>query len=199
MYEHHHKKAVLEDGRLYDTESAEKVFTDESSLEYITLGRAKRRAYFLTPHGNWFSAEEEVETESGITDVGEYRIQVTKTIYTYTDLRIERTDTVKILLGKNDYELYKKIFWRGRRSMNKEKEIYELLPSEPVDVAAMLIKATIVTDAPVFALSPMLEGKMVAIPKYDPVQLQEIAEHLLVYCNAQERGCADVCCENCEP
>ena len=32
--------------------------------------------------------------------------------------------------------------------MNKEKEIYELLPSEPVDVAAMLIKATIVTDAP---------------------------------------------------
>lgn len=71
--------------------------------------------------------------------------------------------------------------------MNKEKEIYELLPSEPVDVAAMLIKATIVTDAPVFApLSPMLEGKLVAIPKYDPVQLQEIAEHLLVYCNAQE-------------
>lgn len=72
--------------------------------------------------------------------------------------------------------------------MNKEKGIYELLPDEPVDVAAMLIKATIVTDAPVFApLSPMLEGKTVAIPKYDPVQLQEIAEHLLVYCNAQER------------
>lgn len=73
--------------------------------------------------------------------------------------------------------------------MNKEKGIYELLPSEPVDVAAMLIKATIVTDAPVFApLSPMLEGKLVAIPKYDPVQLQQIAEHLLVYCNAQERA-----------
>lgn len=70
--------------------------------------------------------------------------------------------------------------------MNKEKGIYELLPSEPVDVAAMLIKATVVTDAPVFALSPMLEGKLVAIPKYDPVQLQEIAEHLLVYCNAQD-------------
>lgn len=63
------------------------------------------------------------------------------------------------------------------------------LPDEPVDVAAMLIKATIVTDAPAFALSPTLEGQPVAIPKYDPVQLQEIAEHLLVYCNAQERGC----------
>lgn len=82
--------------------------------------------------------------------------------------------------------------------MNKEKGIYELLPAEPVDVAAMLIKATIVTDASVFAPSPMLEGKMVAIPKYDPVQLREIAEHLLVYCNAQERGYENVCCEDCK-
>ena len=73
------------------------------------------------------------------------------------------------------------------------------LPDEPVDVAAMLIKATIVTDAPVFApLSPMLKGKTVAIPKYDPVQLQEIAEHLLVYCNVQERGYENVCCEDCK-
>ena len=63
----------------------------------------------------------------------------------------------------------------------------------------MLIKATIVTDAPVFApLSPMLEGTLVAIPKYDPVQLQEIAEHLLVYCNAQERGFENVYCEDCK-
>ena len=73
------------------------------------------------------------------------------------------------------------------------------LPDEPIDVASMLIKATIVTDAPVFApLSPMLEGKLVAIPKYDPVQLQEIAEHLLVYCNAQERGFENVYCEDCK-
>lgn len=69
-------------------------------------------------------------------------------------------------------------------------------PDEPVDVAAMLIKATIVTDAPV---SPMLEGKLVTVPKYDVVQLREIAEHLLAYCNAQERGCVDACCKNCEP
>lgn len=83
--------------------------------------------------------------------------------------------------------------------MNKEKGIYELLPPEPIDVASMLIKATIVTDAPAFpALSPMLKGKLVAIPKYDPVQLQEIAEHLLVYCNAQERGYENVCCEDCK-
>mgnify|MGYP004522508893 CR=1 FL=1 len=110
VYEYYHKKAVLEDGMLYETESAKKVFADEASLEYIALGRAMQRAYFLTPNGKWFSAKEEVETESGITDVGEYRIQVTKTIYIYSDLRMEREDTVKILLGKNDCELYKEYF-----------------------------------------------------------------------------------------
>ena len=110
VYEYHNKKAVLEDGMLYDTESAKKVFADEASLEYIALGRAVQRAYFLTPNGKWFSAEEKAETESGITDVGECRIQVTKTIYTYSDFRMEREDTVKILLGKNDCELYKKYF-----------------------------------------------------------------------------------------
>lgn len=109
-YEYHHKKAVLEDGMLYDTESAKKVFTDEASLEYIALGRVTQRVYFLTPNGNWFSAKEKIETESGITDVGEYRIQVTKTIYTYSDLRIEQKYKVKYLIGRNDYELYKEYF-----------------------------------------------------------------------------------------
>lgn len=110
VYEYHHKKAVLEDGRLYDTESAKKVFADEASLEYIALGRAMQRAYFLTPNGKWFSAKEEVETESGITDVGECRIQVTKTIYTYSELRMEQECKVKDLIGRNDYELYKEYF-----------------------------------------------------------------------------------------
>ena len=110
VYEYHHKKAVSQDGMLYDTESAKKVFTDEASLEYIALGRAVQRAYFLTPNGNWFSAEEKIETESGITDVGEYRIQVTKAIYTYSDLRMEQKYKVKDLIGRNDYELYKEYF-----------------------------------------------------------------------------------------
>lgn len=109
-YEYHHKKAVLEDGKLYDTESAKKVFTDESSSEYIALAIEKHRDYFITPHGNWFSAEVVAETESGITDVDEYRIQVLKTIFTFSDLRIEQESTVKALIGKNDYELYKQYF-----------------------------------------------------------------------------------------
>ena len=99
-----------QDGMLYDTESAKKFFTDEASLEYIALGRTVQRVYFLTPNGNWFSAKEEVEAESGITDVGEYRIQVTKIIYTYSDLRMEQKYKVKDLIGRNDYELYKEYF-----------------------------------------------------------------------------------------
>ena len=115
-YEYHHKKAVLDDGRLYDTESAKKVFTDETSLKYIALGKAMQRAYFLTPNGNWFSAKEEVETESGITDIGECRIQVTKTIYTYSDLRMEQKYKVKDLIGRNDYELYKEYFGKVKEA-----------------------------------------------------------------------------------
>lgn len=38
VYEYHHKKAVLENGMLYDTETAKRIFADESSMEYISLG-----------------------------------------------------------------------------------------------------------------------------------------------------------------
>lgn len=110
VYEYHHKKTVLEDEKLYDTETARKIFTDESSVEYIRLGRITQRVYFLTPNGRWFSAKEEIETESGITDVGEYRTQVTKIKFAYGNLRMEKTHRVKDLIGKNDYELYKQYF-----------------------------------------------------------------------------------------
>ena len=110
VYEYHHKKAVLEDEKLYDTESAKRIFADESSMEYISFGVSAQRVYFLTPNRHWFSAEERIETESGITDVGECRMQTLKTIFTYSDLHIEQEITVKALIGKNDYELYKKYF-----------------------------------------------------------------------------------------
>lgn len=112
VYVYHHKQAVLEDGKLYDTETAEKVFTDETSIEHISFGWTKQRTYFLTPHGKWFSAEEE-EIETGgdrITDVGEFCIQNIKTIIRYTNLRMEQEEMVKFLIGKTDYELYKKYF-----------------------------------------------------------------------------------------
>lgn len=111
VYEYHHKKAVLENEMLYDTETAKRIFADKSSMEYISFGVSTQRVYFLTSSRHWFSAEERIETESGIiTDVGSYRIQVLKTIFTYSNLRIEQELAVKALIGKNDYELYKKYF-----------------------------------------------------------------------------------------
>lgn len=74
-----------------------------------------------------------------------------------------------------------------------------MLPDEPIDVASMLINATITVEPGKFgALSPLHDKEPQTFAKYDTNQLQEIAEHLLTYCNAQERGCADACCENCK-
>nr|DAO07823.1 MAG TPA: hypothetical protein [Caudoviricetes sp.] len=74
------------------------------------------------------------------------------------------------------------------------------LPDEPIDVATKLIQATVVAKVPKYGeLYQVLETESLEIPKYDVIQLQEIAEHLLAYCKAQERGCADACCKNCEP
>ena len=74
------------------------------------------------------------------------------------------------------------------------------LPDEPIDVARKLIQATVTAEIPKYGeLYQVLEAESIEIPKYDVIQLQEIAEHLLAYCNAQERGCVDACCKNCEP
>lgn len=81
-----------------------------------------------------------------------------------------------------------------------EKKEDVMLPDEPIDVARKLIQATVTTKVPKCgALYSGMETESIEIPKYDVVQLQEIAEHLLAYCNAQERGCVDACCKNCEP
>ena len=74
------------------------------------------------------------------------------------------------------------------------------LPDEPIDAASMLINATITVEPSEFgSLSPLHDKEPQTFAKYDTNQLREIAEHLLVYCDAQERGCKDACCENCKP
>lgn len=81
-----------------------------------------------------------------------------------------------------------------------KEESKQVLPDEPIDVARKLIQATVTTKVPKCgALYSGMETESIEIIKYDVVQLQEIAEHLLAYCNAQERGCVDACCKNCEP
>lgn len=108
VYEYNHTKAVMENGKLYDTESAEKIFSDEKSLRYLA---PTSRVYFLAPHGKWFSAEEKVRvTCDVIIDDEQCPIRIIKLIFTYSGLRIEHEETVKTLIGKNDYELYKKYF-----------------------------------------------------------------------------------------
>ena len=72
-----------------------------------------------------------------------------------------------------------------------------LLPDEPIDVASMLINATITVEPDNFGpLSPLRNKGSQTFAKYDTNQLQEIADHLLTYCKAQERGFKDACCEN---
>lgn len=106
-----HKKSVLEDGRLYDTSKAEKVFSDPTSVNCSCFGISRCRTYFLTKNGRRFSADEDTERVSGKISEGErICIRDIKVFTTYSDLRIEEKYTVKDLLGKNDYELYKKYF-----------------------------------------------------------------------------------------
>lgn len=75
-----------------------------------------------------------------------------------------------------------------------------MLPDEPIDAASMLINATITVEpSKSGTFSPLHNKEPQTFAKYDTNQLQEIAEHLLTYCNAQERGCVDACCKDCEP
>lgn len=106
-----HNESVLEDGRLYDTSKAEKVFSDPTSVNCICFGRSICRTYFLTKNGRWFSADEDTERVRGKISEGErICIQDIKVFTTYSNLRIEGRYTVRDLLGKNNYELYKKYF-----------------------------------------------------------------------------------------
>lgn len=85
-------------------------------------------------------------------------------------------------------------------SEKNKKEVMVILPDDPIDVAAMLIHATVVSSPPKHgALYPVREDKQIELPKYDVPQLQEIAMHLMAYCDTQERGCTYASCEGCEP
>lgn len=62
-----------------------------------------------------------------------------------------------------------------------------LLPSEPIDVASMLIKATrtVRTNLIQKAFNPNMSDEY-EIDKYSKSDLRQIAEHLLAYCNNSE-------------
>lgn len=100
-----HAKAILEDGKLYNTETAKKVFSDEQQ-NIAFCGSSLCRSYFVTAKGKWFSADERVD----IYNKGKYPKEQTVVVSTYDELRMENERSVKKLLGKTDLELYKKYF-----------------------------------------------------------------------------------------
>lgn len=75
------------------------------------------------------------------------------------------------------------------------------IPESPIDVASMLINATVTNELPTekIPLSPLLEHKTWEIPKYDILQLEEIAKHLLLYCETKRKGREDVFSKNHKP
>ena len=67
------------------------------------------------------------------------------------------------------------------------------LPESPIDVASMIINTTVTFEPPKddLVLSPLLEPKPCEIPKYDILQLEEIAKHILLYCETKRKRCGD--------
>ncbi len=104
----HHAKAVLEDEKLYNTETAERVFCGDA--ENITFGESVCRAYFITPHERWFSAEEDTNIYKTFVAYDEYEQEDTVIKITYGKLKIENVLAIKHLLGKFDAGLYEKYF-----------------------------------------------------------------------------------------
>lgn len=130
-------------------------------------------------------------------------------IYAGSDEKFEKRENMIKVQGENlwytrDFgNTWEKVELKGNdveAETKSEKKEDTSLPDEPIDVARKLIQATVTAEIPKYGeLYQVLEVESIEIPKYDVIQLQEIAEHLLAYCNAQERGCVDACCKDCEP
>lgn len=76
-----------------------------------------------------------------------------------------------------------------------------VFPENPIDAASMLINATVTCNPSEegTSISSLSKSQPYEIPKYDTLQLEEIARHLLLYCEIQRRGCGDACSEDYKP
>jgi hypothetical protein len=127
-------------------------------------------------------------------------------IYAGSDEKFEKRENMIKVQGENlwytrDFgNTWEKVELKGNdveAETKSEKKEDASLPDEPIDVASMLINATITVEPDNFGpLSPLRNKGSQTFAKYDTNQLQEIADHLLTYCKAQERGFKDACCEN---
>lgn len=75
------------------------------------------------------------------------------------------------------------------------------LPESPIDVASMIINAIVTSGLPTekIPLSPLFEQKTWVISKYNILQLEEIAKHLLLYCETKRKGYEDADSKNHKP
>lgn len=116
------------------------------------------------------------------------------------DIPREAIRKLKVQNGEvfsNENGEWKKLFMPDAQiSDNKDS-----LPESPIDVASMLINATVTNELPTekIPLSSLLEQKTWEIPKYNILQLEEIAKHLLLYCETKRKGREDVFSKNHKP
>lgn len=103
------------------------------------------------------------------------------------DIPREAIRTLKVQNGElfsNENGEWKKLFMPdASKSDNKDS-----FPESPIDVASMLINAT-----------TLFEQKTWEVPKYNILQLEEIAKHLLLYCETKRKGREDVFSKNHKP
>lgn len=116
------------------------------------------------------------------------------------DIPREAIRTLKLQNGElfsNGNGEWKKLFMPDAPiSDNKDS-----FPESPIDVASMIINATVTNELPTekIPLSSLLEQKTWEIPKYNILQLEEIAKHLLLYCETKRKGREDVFSKNHNP
>ena len=116
------------------------------------------------------------------------------------DIPREAIRTLKVQNGElfsNENGEWKKLFMPDApKSDNKDS-----FPESPIDAASMIINATVTCELPNegIPLSPLLEQKTWEIPKYNILQLEEIAKHLLLYCETKRNGYEDAFSKNHKP
>lgn len=131
-------------------------------------------------------------------------------IYAGSDDKFEKKENMikvhgeKLWYTKDFGKTWEKVELKGpdvETELIPEKKEDLSLPESPIDVAAMLINATVTNDLPneKIPLSPLLEQKTWETPKYNIVQLEEIAKHLLLYCETKRKRYEDAFSENHKP
>ena len=102
-----HAKAILCDGKMYDTSKATELFT-MSEDKRCFIHETVCRVYFVTTNGRYFSARKTTSHGKECRPLENIEVH-TRDIY-YSDLRVEAEITVKAMIGQRDIELYKRLF-----------------------------------------------------------------------------------------